>query len=905
MASSHSSHSQSLPTDFWSNSKTRLIAELDSNEHHGLSQAEARFRLERYGYNELHQAKRLSNSKLLLRQFNTPFVYILAVAAVISLYERQMTEALVIVTVIVVNTIIGFVEEFRAEKTISKLRGILAPQARVIRESVEQKIPARSLVPGDLIIVEAGDRVPADARILEARGLRINQASLTGESLPAHKRETIIAGSSALIDRQNILYLSTLVVSGQATAIVVKTGMDSELGAIAREITQVKEVPSNLEKKMTELGRVLTAVSIVSGLIVFLVGILTGMATLDIFRITLALLVSVVPEGLPIALTVALSVGLTRIFRRHALIRRLSAVETLGSVTTMCIDKTGTLTEGEMMVEKIVLPSGEYTVSGRGFGLTGSFYHNGEPVNLAKEKSLANLLQLASLATMSTISPSDLHKDRAKQLTDPTETALAVVAAKAGYYAFERERDYPEVLELPFDQELRFSASVHRFGSKIRAIVKGSVERIVSLSEYVHDGRKNSRLTKTGRDQLTKKADELSGMGYRVLALAYADYPSSSPLNSDLVRRLTWVGFLALVDPIRPEAKGVIEQAARAGIRTIMITGDHLLTASHIARKVGLDLQGEIIHAQDLSHHDVNQVAVIARATPQDKLIIVEKLQRSGELVVMTGDGVNDAPALKKADIGVAMGRSGSDIAIETSEMVLLDDNITGIVAAISEGRLIWENVKKVVYYLVSTSLGEVLTVIGALLLGWPLPVLVVQILWLNLVTDGVTSMALTVEPGEEDLMVRSPRHRAEPIINLATIGRMTSVSLVMAAGTLFVFRSYLATDLAYARSAALTVLVFFQLFNLFNSRSNSRSIFALDWKKNQLLLWMFGIATALQLLALYYLPLSTLLGLKPLDLPTLIVSLAIAGSIVFVDELRKLGRVMMLNWAKAQAVPE
>ncbi len=901
MVSTHPTHTRPVSKDFWSQSKTQVLTDLRSNEHHGLTNQEARRRLLTHGYNELNKPDRPSPVKLLIRQFISPFVYILLAASAISFYERQWTELGVILVVIVANGIIGFLEEYRAEQTIGKLRSILAPQARVIRESVEQKIPARYLVPGDIIIVEAGDRVPADARILEARSMRVNQAPLTGESLPAHKRDTIIASASALLDRDNMLYLATLVVSGRGVAVVCATGMGTELGSIAREVSGVKEAPSDLQKKLQVLGSALLLASVVLSVISFVIGFANGVPILQMFRTTLALLVSVVPEGLPIALTVTLSIGLTRLFHRHSLIRQLSATETLGSITVLCVDKTGTLTEGAMMVEKIVLPSGEYSVSGRGFDLSGSFFEAENKITATKVPQLDLILKLASLATMSSISKDDLLKNRAKQLTDPTETALAVVAAKAGYYAFEEERDYPELLEIPFDQELRYSASIHQFDHHHRIIVKGSPERLIALCDYVA-GTKKRRLLKTDRDNLLRQVDELAGAGYRLVALSYADYPASASINASLAKNLTWVGLLALADPIRPEAKKAISNALDAGIRTVMITGDHLLTAAHIARKLGLDLQGEIVHAQDLAGHDLPKVAVIARATPKDKLLIVERLQRHGDRVAMTGDGVNDAPALKKSDIGVSMGRGGSDIAVEASHMVLLDDNITGIVFAVAEGRLIWENIKKVVYYLVSTSLGEILTIIGAVLLGWPLPVLAVQILWMNLVTDGVTSMALAVEPAEEDLMKRPPRNLKEPILSSSTFGRMMLVSVVMALGALFIFERF-ASDLVYARSATLTTLVFFQLFNLFNSRSATASVFKINWFDNRWLLLMFGVATTLQLGVLYWPSVSGVLGLTALDLPTLALCLVVSLSIVLVDELRKLGRIMMLSWAKTQAV--
>lgn len=883
---------------FWSQSKKCLITELRSSEHHGLSNLDSRNRLRSHGTNELKKSEKISKIGLLIHQFNSPFVYILAFAALISIYEKQTAESIIIGSVIIVNSIIGFLEEYRAEQTISKLRGILAPQARVIREAVEQKILAKNLVPGDIIILEAGDRVPADARILEARSFRVNQSSLTGESLPAHKRDTIIAESSALIDRENIVYLSTLIVSGQATAIVVKTGMGTEIGKIAGEITKVKEVPSNFQKKLNELGRNITLFSIILAGLVFVSGLLSGVELLEMFRTTLALLVSIVPEGLPIALTVTLSVGLTRIFKHRALVRRLSAVESLGSVTTLCIDKTGTLTEGELMVEKIILANQQFDVDGKGYSLSGHFKLDDKRIDVSKYPDLKQVLELTSLATMSSISKDDLTKDKARELTDPTETALAVVAAKAGFYAFEKEKTNPEVLELPFDQDLRFSASIHKFDSKYRVIAKGSIERILSFSTHLYD-KKPKKLLKAKKEELLSLAENYAAQGYRMVAIGYVDQPLSVPIGAKMVDKITFLGFLAMVDPIRPEARTVIAQAMKAGVRTIMITGDHILTATHIAKKVGLDLQGIAVHAQEIGHRKLREISVVARATPKDKLEIVERLQKAGEIVVMTGDGVNDAPALKMADIGVAMGKDGSDIAIETSEMVLLDDNIKGIVAAVGEGRRIWENIKKIVYYLVSTGLGEVLTILGAFVLGWPLPILVVQILWMNLVTNGVTSMALTVEPAEEDLLSKPPRHPDAPIVNRSAFIRMMLASIVMAIGALFVFWLYKA-DLAVARTATLTMLIFFQLFNLLNSRSELKSVFEMNLVKNKLLLAMLALAIGLQFVAIYFTPVSNLIGLVKLDLPTLLVTISIGLTVIVVDELRKIVIRNLRVWARS-----
>ena len=887
--------------NYWARPKSAVIAELKTDIHHGLDSDQIQLRLKRYGYNELKGGEKISAVAILIRQLRSPLSYILLVALMLSLAGREWVESAVIGAVIIINALIGFVEEYRAETVIAKLRRILAPQARVIRESVERKIPARYLVPGDVIKLEAGDRVPADGRLLEAQNLRVNQATLTGESVPAHKRETVVSAEADLLERVNTLYLGTLVVAGMGVAVVTDTGMRSEVGGIAKEVTALQKQPSGISLKLRHFGRFLAVAAVVLAALTGLVGLWQGIGLAAMLKISLALLVSLVPEGLPVALTVALAVGLMRIFRRRAIVRRIAATETLGSLTTVAVDKTGTLTEGEMVVERLIAGGDEYEVSGKGLGLSGTFRLTGEPVNLARQSALKLTLELAALATTSTINREDLASDRARELTDPTETALAVVAAKGGFYAFNERRQFPEIMEAPFDQELRYSTSVHQFGGKHRYIVKGAPERLLELSRYrLNRSLKQQHLSPRERDSLATKAETFAKAGYRVVALGFVDRPESEEPDLRHVNNLVFAALFVMSDPIRVEAYGAIIAAQGAGLRVLMLTGDHLLTAQHIAEKLALN-GGRVVHVGELDYQDLRAVSVVARATPKDKLTIIENLQRQGEIVAMTGDGVNDAPALKRADIGVAMGRRGTDVAVEASDMVLLENNFSALVAAIEQGRLIGENLRKVIFYLISTSLGEVLIILGALLANWPLPLLAVQILWLNLVTDGLTSVALTVEPAESKLMSHRPRSPSEPLINHAMWARMLLLSAVMGVGGLGVYSWYLGYGVDYARTALLTTMVFFQLFNLFNSRSAQQSLFAMKFTGNPLLLLLFLISSLVYFAALFTPALQQLLHLVPLDGGTILLCLMVAAAIILVDELRKLARQLLLAWARVQ----
>ncbi len=880
--------------------KGRVIENFQTNELHGLTDAAAKLRLRRHGYNQLTAKSGPGSLEIWLRQLKSPLTYILLLADVFALVQREWADAAVISVVVVVNTIIGFVQERKAENVMAKLRQILAPTAKVIREGVEQKIPARLVVPGDIIVVEAGDRVPADARILQCRNLRVNQATLTGESIPAHKREATVAPDTALIDQVNMLFSTTLVVSGQATALVTGAGMGSEIGKITREVAEVKEKPENLERQINRVARTVLAVTVVFLLLLFVVGVAYQLPFLELLKVVLSLLVSIVPEGLPVAITVTLSVGLLRIWRKRAIIRRLSAAETLGSATIVCVDKTGTITEGKLMVEKIFAGHVEYNVTGEGYRLSGDFIRDREKVAIKKEKTASLLLELASLVTSSTVSRGDLKSDHARELTDPTETALAVVAAKAGWFSFEQERESPELVELPFDQELRISASVRQLASRQRCIVKGSPEHILARSTKLLSSGKELRLSSQSKSDLEQRSDSYASQGYRVVALAYVDVAPGQVHSLEGMKNLTFVGFFAMTDPIRSDVAEVLKIAHQAGVRVMMITGDHLKTAEAIARRAGIAQYGRVVHADELGRQKLETVSVIARSSPAQKLEIVERLQRQGEIVAMTGDGVNDAPALKKADIGIAMGRAGTDVAIEASDMVLLQDNFSSIIEAIKQGRLIWENLRKVIFFLISTSFAEIAIILIAVVMKLPLPLLAVQILWMNLVTDGVNSMALTVEPSEKELMKQKPRDPKEPILTKGMLGRMALLTAVMIVGTIGLYYYFLPQGVGYARTAALTTMVFFQLFNLFNSRSEYQSVFEMPLLKNKLLVGTALLSVLLQLAAVYLPALTQLLKTEPISGAAFVITIAVASSIVLVDELRKYARHAALRWAQS-----
>lgn len=884
----------------WSQPTAQVLRELKTDRLHGLTSRDARVRLTRSGPNQLNTAKRNGPLQRLFDQLKNPLTLLLCFTLILTIAEGQTTDSLIIAFVIVANSLIGFFQEQKAETVMSRLHRILAPQARVIRDSVEQKLLAKLLVPGDIVLLEAGDRVPADGRIIESRNLLINEAPLTGEALPQRKLEGLLSPATVLADRTNTTFLGTLVVSGAGTMVVTSTGPTTELGTIAQTVRSLNDQPEEITRQINRLGLWLLGIGLVLALAVLVVGLVRGNNVLDMITVVASLLVSMVPEGLPIAVTVVLAVGVKNIFTADAIVRKLASAETLGSVSVICVDKTGTLTENKLAVEKLLVGGQEYTVDGDGYKLSGNFYQQGQRFDVAKQPAVRLLLELSSLSTLATISRADLKRDEVLQLTDPTETAMAVVAAKAGFYAFQEERTHPELLELPYDHQRRAAISVHKFGKNERVIAKGSPEEILKHCEFqVSSQGEKRRLLPASRSELVELANDYAEGGYRVIALAYADRPQKDAVAVGKLARLTLVGFLAMTDQIRLDVRSNIAEAKAAGVKVMMLTGDHLLTAKTIAQKIGLAAEPVAVHASEMHERSFEGVDVVARLSPEEKLTIVKSLQKHGEIVAMTGDGINDTPALKAADIGVAIGRGGSDAAQEAADMVLLSNKFSSIVAAIKTGRLIWANMRKIIYYLLSTSVAEAFVLIAALAQGWPLPLGAVQILWMNLVTDGVTSIALAFEPAESDLMTKKAQLKGRNIFDLGMLRRILLATTVMTLGTLLLF-DLTGQNLAFARSVALTVMVFFQVFNLFASRSETRSVFRLPLTTNRPLLGLFALSVGLQLVALYSPLGNRFLGTVPLPPTTLLLCAGVAFSIIIVDELRKLAATLMKRWAQS-----
>jgi Ca2+-transporting ATPase len=840
----------------------RLEQELQSDIDTGLTASEAQHRLATVGPNELPEAAPPSPFKIFLSQFANLIVWVLIGAAAVSGLLQEWIDAVAILAIVVLNAILGFVQEFRAERSLAALKQLSVATARVIRNDTVQAIPAGQVVPGDLIQIEAGDRVPADSRLFYATGLQTQEASLTGESTPVAKSAEPIPQTEVLLgDRHNMLFMGTIIVSGKGRALVTATGAQTELGKIAALIhreTQAEQEETPLQRRLDQLGHTLLWLSLGIVMVVFLLGILRGIPAVMMFLTAVSLAVAAIPEGLPAVVTITLALGVTRMVKRHALIRRLPAVETLGSTTVICSDKTGTLTKNEMTVTTLYQGGEIFTVTGEGYAPAGEIRSDGARVTPALNPGLMTLLRASVLCN-----GADLRLEAFlwQIVGDPTEGALLVAAAKAGLTKQHLEQENPWLGEVPFDSERKKMTVVRRTPSGPVAFVKGAPD--VLLQDC------GARLTREGeiepltdaiRQEITATNQRLASQALRVLGVAMRpldripDLYDAKSLEHDLV----FLGLVGMKDPIRPEAKVAVEACRAAGIRTVMITGDHKDTAVAIAKELGLMEPGE----QAISGAELNQlsedelrdrvkaVAVYARVTAEDKLRVVRAWKQQGAVVAMTGDGVNDAPALKAADIGVAMGISGTDVTKEASDMVVMDDNFASIAAAVEEGRAIYDNIRKSVYYLLSCNIGEILLMLLATLFGLPLPLLPVQLLWINLVTDGLPALALAVDPADADLRQRPPRPPQEQFLTRARWLRLFVQGTFIAVITLLTFLYCLYgmdLNLDRARTLTFTVMVLAQLFHSLNNRSEDRSIFALGLWTNKPLLATVGLSALLQ----------------------------------------------------------
>ena len=889
-----------------------VIKELGSSSNEGLSGAKAKERIERYGLNELTEKNRRSAWKILLSQLKSVMVIILIVASVITAFVGELRDTIVILAIVALNTILGFTQEYRAEKAMAALKKMSVPRVKVRRDGKIVEINSTEIVPGDIVILEAGNIVPADMRLIEATNLKIQESALTGESEAVEKTtKPIEEDNPSLGDRKNMAYSGTVVTYGRGVGIVTATGMETELGKIAAMLQDTAETQTPLQKNIDQLGKILALIALGIVGVIFVMGLLRGEDLELMFMTAVSFAVAAVPEGLPTVVTIALALGAQRMLKKNALVRKLMAVETLGSVTVICSDKTGTITENRMKVTVVEMA-----------GRTLDFGKENEPDPEAlpedDNKSFEIMLTAAALCNDAEIKPPVHKKQQADVIGDPTEGALVYAAYRVGIEKSDLEQAMPRILEIPFDSERKRMTTIHEIKSNPKgkipadvpehlrenavdqyvAFTKGAVDSLVEVCDRVLEGDEIHELDDDWKRRIIETNNNLAANGMRVLGVAFRPVNSAEVEDKKVEEKnLIFTGIFGMMDPAREGVKESIMTAREAGIRPIMITGDHPLTAGYIAEsltivddKSNVKMGREI---ENLTEEELDRVtaetSVYARVAPEHKLKIVDSLQRQGNVVAMTGDGVNDAPALKQADIGIAMGITGTDVTKEVADMVLIDDNFTTIVSAIREGRTIFDNIHKFIRYILASNFGEIWIMLLGPFFGISLPLAPLQILWLNLVTDGVPALALAVEPPEKDIMKRPPNPTKEHVLangrwNVILIG------LLLSAFSLGVGLVYWMNDINGPwRTMLFSTLVFSQLFFALSVRSRTKSIFNAPFKENPYLMYAVLASFGLQLAVIYVPFMQGLFSTQALGVWDLLLSLALGSAILWIYEIRKL----------------
>ncbi|MBT6226192.1 MAG: HAD-IC family P-type ATPase [Candidatus Scalindua sp.] len=822
----------------------------------GLTDKQVRERLLQYGPNKLAEEEKIRRFRILLHQFTSPLIYILLIAAIVTFFLKEYIDSGVIMAVVLLNSVIGYIQEFKAEEGVRALKKLIVPKARVLRDGIEKEVNSLELVPGDIVLLSSGSKVPADLRLFRTIELKIEEAMLTGESIPADKIITTINEDNLTPgDQRNIAFMGTVVASGRANGVVVETGQMTVLGQIAKEVKEVSAFKTPIQDKLDRFARLIGYMVIGFCAIVFWAGIMLGAKASDMFLIAVATAVSAIPEGLPVAVTITMAIGVARMARRNAIIRKLPAVETLGSTTVIGSDKTGTLTKNEMTVRLIFDGEKTYEVTGSGYEPEGMILHEQAAVSLDERENLRQVLRIGLLCNESNVYKED---GQYKVDGDPTEAALIISASKAGLRIEDEKNNHPQIEILPFESERGYMATLHKYKEKKFVFVKGAPEMVLDMCTM--------RMIDNGLDKnkILHVANIFAKEGLRVLAMAYKEVPADLDeiTHHDVESNMILTGLQGMLDPPRPEAVDAIRGCKEAGVRVVMITGDHATTASAISGMLGITtgetnvLTGKEIEtmADDELFNTVKNYSVFARVAPQHKLRIARQLARHGEIVAVTGDGVNDAPALKAAHIGIAMGGTGTDVAREASDMVLADDNFASIFTAVEEGRVVYDNIRKVTLFLVSCGFGELIAILATIVMGIPIPYIPAQILWLNLVTNGLQDVALAFEPGERGILNKPPRKPKEGILSSLIIQRTFLMGIVLAVGTLYVFTSGLNSGVSIerARTVALTTMVFFQFYQALNCRSETESIFSMNPMSNLFLFYSMIAAFFAQLAVLY-----------------------------------------------------
>jgi Ca2+-transporting ATPase len=856
-----------------------VLAELKASGN-GLSSAEAAERLKIHGPNQIREVKQVHPFFIFLGQFKSPIVWILLAAMVISLVVKEYIDFYVIGAIVILNSILGFVQEYRAERAIEALKKLISLKATVLRDGQEVHIDSSEVVPGDILLLDTGDKISADARLLESVNLHTQEAALTGESLPVKKEVATLRKEAAVADRSNMVFSGTIITNGHARAVVVGTGMHTEIGRIARMIQEAEPEPTPLQKTLKKLGLYIGVMVVIIAVLVFIVGIFKVNEPVTVILLTaIALAVAAIPEGLPAIVTVGLSVGVQRLARKNALVRNLPSVETLGACSVICSDKTGTLTHNEMTVRKLYVNRQEVEIAGSGYSPEG--YFSREP------KAFELLLKIGALNNNAKLRR---ENDAWQVIGDPTEAALLVSARKAKIDVEKLHDSLPRVSEIEFTSERKRMTTLHQEGKAKVAYSKGATEVILSLCSKVLVNGRVEHFSRAEKEQILQQNEKFARNALRVLGFAYKELKGVDAKSSP-ERDMVFVGLQAMIDPPRREVKDAVEKCKTAGIKVVMITGDHVSTAKAVAQELGI--QGRAITGLELDQiedlaAEVESIAVYARVNPAHKIRIIQALKSNGHVVAMTGDGVNDAPALKKADLGIAMGITGTDVAKEASGMILADDNFATIVRAVEEGRRIYDNIQKYLAYLLSGNIGEVLVILTSILLGLPLPLIAIQILWINLVTDGLPALALGVDPVEPGVMQRPPRNESENIFSgIAPYIYIYPVLLTI--GALWLFDVFQQQSLVKAQAVVFTSIVMFELFQAISCRSVRKPVFSVGIFANKWLWLAVASSLALQFMLLYVPFFQNVFHTAALSFKEWLVILAVASSGFIYLELHKL----------------
>ncbi|HLC65082.1 MAG TPA: calcium-translocating P-type ATPase, SERCA-type [Candidatus Nanoarchaeia archaeon] len=852
----------------------------------GLSQEEAEKRLKEYGLNEIREAKKVSPFEIFLRQFRSIVIWILIAAVIISAFLEEYVDAIVILVILVLIAVLGFVQEYRAERAIEALKKLASLKATVLRDGQKKEIDSKEVVPGDIIFLETGDKIPADARLIESFNFQTQEAALTGESQPVKKSNEVLHEKTILAERKNMVYAGTIAVSGRTKAIVASTGMQTEIGKIAALIEEVKPELTPLQKKMDSLGKVLGYITIVIAIIVFSAGLIVHrIPWSDMLIVSVSLAVAAIPEGLPAVVTISLALGTQRMLKRNALIRRLPSVETLGSTTIICTDKTGTLTVNEMTVKKIFANDKIIDVSGSGYDAKGEFLHKGKPIEL---EEIELLLKIGALNNNAELSEGSV-------IGDPTEGCLIVSAEKAGLKKKGLESEYLRIDEIEFTSERKMMTTIHKHKTGKYAFVKGAPEVVLELCNFIHEGGKAKKLTGKKREEILSLNKKFADDALRVLGIAYKKIENSHPEKD-----LTFVGLVGMIDPPREEVKIAVEKCKKAGIGVVMITGDNETTAKAIAREIGFGTRAitgaELEKIKNLDRV-VENIDIFARVNPEHKIRIVDALKKKGHVVAMTGDGVNDAPALKKADIGIAMGITGTDVSKEASSMILTDDNFASIVNAVEEGRGTYDNIRKYFAFLISGNIGEVFIIFLAIIFGLPLPLTATQILLINLVTDGLPAIALSADPFEPNAMSRKPRKQDEPIYRgLNAFIVFYPIAMVIVALSVFSWFYFQKGDLTQAQTATFLTISMFEFYQAFSCRSTIYPTAKVGFFKNRYLVIAAMSSFAIIAASIFFPPFGKYLDMVSLSIAEFITIVIISTTGAIVIEISKYLKKEPLN---------